>query len=189
MILKLKKSVYFTYLKWIVFYPVIFAHKPLCSNYEQDVLHFGKVFLCRSCAFLYTGMLSSALIFFFDKKMLFDIKIYAFFILLLVLILSFPTFYESYYRKVKDILRFLTGFFMIYFLVLLFNDLILGLTGLSVLLIFWWIYKKLRPENQLCESCEEFQEKKICSGFILQADYANQFEEKASSFAMSHYKK
>ena len=158
----------------------IFAHKPLCEKYKNDVLKIKKVYLCRSCSFLYLGLIVGIFI-----------KISAlFYVVLLTLTCLFSSgkVYKNFNRKVRDILRFSLGFLLantFYFLIAL--D-IAGFYGVSIFLISLQLYYKKRKSRKLkeCSSCHEFDDTKICSGFEMQSPSIKKFENELTKIA---YKK
>lgn len=183
----IKKHIYFKWLKLKSFWTLMFAHKPLCEQYSIDIFKINKVYICRSCTFLYSGMLSSVIFFIFFDIPANNLKYGAFFYLLIVLFLSFPKLYNHYFRLLKDLLRFSTGFLFLYFITLLVEDSILSIISLGIMLFTWLYYKRIKIESH-CERCSENTGNAICSGFQLEAELSRVYEEKASEYLMGKYK-
>lgn len=160
-------------------YPADFSHKPLCSRFKDNVLKIGKVFLCRSCVFLYTGIISGGpgILLFRDW---FTQNFFILFVLLLLpVFLSYPRVYNKMPRFARDILRFGSGIFMA---LLLLSWLPMGIPffiiALSIFTGLYFVYRHLRKKDfhRLCEGCNEHGQGKICSGFTYKAQLIRNFE-------------
>jgi len=171
----------FWFKRLIIFLPILFAHKPLCSFFKKDLFCVKGIYICRSCSFLvlgfFLGMLSVI------SFNLFHYKIYihlSFFVSIIIFILSYPKLYAKIVRLMKDWLRFFLGWTIANTLFLLiFKKIFLFLLALSFLWVLKVIYSEARSKikNTVCDNCEEFSQDKLCSGFLPKARLMKKYEE------------
>ncbi len=173
----------FWFKRLIIFLPVLFAHKPLCSFFRKDLFCVKGIYICRSCFFLLLGFFSSILLIIWFDLSQYKAYIYlSFFFPIIIFIFSYPKVYGTLTRSVKDWLRFFLGWTVVNVLFLLvFKKLFL----FSVAIVFLWILKMIYSESRskikdkFCDKCEEFYQDKLCSGFLpkakLMKKYENQF--------------
>ncbi len=162
------------------FLPVVFSHKPLCRRFRQDVVSWGKIDVCRSCVLLYSGFLLALTIVLSCPVSYGAWKAALFGVLLAVAGVSFPWWYGRFYRRVRDVLRFLLGCLLavpvgfwksgyireagVFLLVLL-----------AMRLGYAAFHKDLN--SRACSGCEELGRSGICSGFMKKAQCMIRYEE------------
>lgn len=183
---QLKESFFIKFF-WIKHYwKFIFAHKPLCSRFHKEVLNIGKIYICRSCFLAYLGMVLS-IPFFLFSPLPYLLEIYVA-ILMVTLILSYPSHYKKLHRSIRDVLRFYMGILLSCTAYLIMSQhIIIGLLGAVILFIFWKYYLFVRKSRKLnaCNNCSELDQNKICSGFEKQAASIRKFEKEASEWKIS----
>lgn len=163
------KIYYFKY-----YYRFIFAHKPLCEKFKNDtLLLFHKLYVCRSCFYLYMGLFVTLLISFYClmpniiNKNIILISSFIF----TVLLFSKPSFYKNYSRLQRDVLRCSTGISMGLTLIILCKvNLQMGLFLLTALFIAKKIYSRERNIIDVCDCCNELSAGKTCSGYKKQIE-------------------
>lgn len=163
------------------------AHKPLCQRFQHDVLSLGHVYLCRSCTFVWAGLVSSAVALLLLRES-FEPVSASFFAAVAAptLLLSLPRWYSRWPRRVRDLLRFGLG-------VTLASGLFLLATGqlLAAALGFALLYavkrhyqvRRRAKKKEACRGCPELGGGNICSGFALQAQHVRRYEAAATVFA------
>lgn len=168
------------WLKFKLFYPFQHAHKPLCDRFSEDVIKMRGVYLCRSCALVYTGLTmgiglatTSAL----PRNHSLNILLFT-----ALLVGSHSRFYKRWSRRIRDGLRFLLGFCISLGFTLSLKTELIGLCGLSAMFGLWLWMRRDRAQRKLhdCAGCPELTQEGICSGFQLQAQAARLYEERAS---------
>ena len=134
----------------------MFAHKPLCEKYKSDVIKIKKMYLCRSCSFLYLGLLFGV---FVKTTALFFVVT-----LTLTCLLSSGKIYKTFNRKFRDVLRFSLGFLLINTLYFLASLDIAGFYGVSIILFSRQFYYKKRKSRKLkeCSNCHEYEDTREC---------------------------
>ena len=160
----------------------MFVHKPLCDKYrENSLLFFNKIYICRSCFYLYLGLLIGVIVglnlnISFKQSVIFTG---------LIIFLSYPKFYRFFNRAVKDILRLLGG---ISVAILLITTFMLSIKTLLILICFLFLikkyYNKLRGSRDLCKDCPEQYKSKSCAGYKLQTESILNIEEYFSNYIM-----
>lgn len=170
-------------------YPFLWAHKPLCGTYREDVLRIRGVHLCRSCVFSYLGIVCGALL-----PLLFPASWgkYGTLILpvttLIVLPFSYPVLYKRLPRPCRDLVRLMLGIVPpLVIWTALGNQIVLALCVLLLSCIFWKIYFRQRQRRKLasCESCNEYSADTICSGYVMQAGRIREYEEEATEYLLA----
>ncbi len=182
------KKIYLKFLWLKKTYSFIWAHKPLCELYKEDVIKIKNISICRSCFFVYFGMIMS---------FAFSIMFRNFYIeyggIVLSGVLSFtlpfshPTLYKRIPRRVRDLIRFSMGYLIIQiFFVLLRGHFNLALVVMLLSYFFWNIYYKQRAKRkiQLCYSCNEYSDDKVCSGYKKQQLSLREYEEEATEYIL-----
>lgn len=171
----------FWYKHFIIFLPVLFAHKPICASFKKDLFSVKGIYICRSCSFLLLGFFSGILsIIFLDPA---GYKLYIYLSIFLsgsIFIFSHPRIYETLHRPMKDWLRFFLGWTVTNLLLLLiFKKLFLFLVALGFLSILRMIYSGIRSKikDKACDKCEEFYQDKLCSGFLAKAKLMKKYED------------
>lgn len=165
---------------WIRYcYPFLMLHKPLCKQFQQDVIiFFDKLFFCRSCFFVYFGLILS-LIWALSQSL--ELSVQCFIpLFLFVFIFSYPKLYNKFGRRIKDIVRFFNG-------VMIGAIIVLGVRGqlfFSILMLLGLfgikkIYNIQRAKNakDACVGCEELQHGRVCRGYKRQITEMLAFEE------------
>lgn len=167
-------------------YSFIWAHKPLCQRYREDVFQIKNIYLCRSCFFAYTGIFTGSI-----APLLLPQGYLEYcnqFILILVIItlpLSYPAIYKKLSRVIRDCVRFCLGTLMPLVMYSIFKGhLLMPLFVVLLSIIVWKIYYRQRSKRkiQLCESCNEYNAHGICPGFTHQAQLIKAYEEEATEY-------
>lgn len=162
------------------------AHRPLCDRFKSGVLQIGKLHLCRSCMFAYTGMIFGIIISITNAGFISQIKlIWLIFALAPVIFLSYPRFYKRFSRVIQDGLRLAMGIFIgISPFLLIYRNFLSGITVVGVMLVFWRIYFQQRQirKQHACDNCPELNLPDICSGFEQQAAAIRLYEIEATDF-------
>lgn len=168
----------FNYFRYYIKYygKFMFLHKPLCEKFRKySFFMFGKFYICRSCLFLYIGVLLSFLISFYIKSV--DIKYFILYIIL-ILFVSYPVFYRKLSRYIRDFIRLNNGFMIGGTLIISYKyNLICFFASLILLLTIKHYYNKIRNKNDICRGCEELKSDKTCSGYLLQKQALLDLEE------------
>ncbi len=154
----------------------IFLHKPLCEKFQKDSFFImNKFYFCRSCLFLYIGLLLSVLFLFYIKTINLNyFMLYSCF----VVIISYPKFYKKYSRYFRDFIRLNNGLMCGGLLVITYKyNPIYSLISLIFLFLIKHCYNKIRNKIDICEDCEELLKKQTCSGYILQKNALLDLEE------------
>ena len=167
------------------------AHKPLCGRFRRDVLRFGSLRVCRSCAALYSSIgvaLLTAPMYYAHLSA--QTAAMAGGILLAIVVASAPTPYQHAPRALRDVLRAGLGVLIGVAVVLLFTPMWLwGAGQLGVLALAWRAYHRQRDDHtnrhDLCEGCAECGRDGICSGFVEQASHLRAYEEAATDWLES----
>lgn len=167
-------------------YSFIWAHKPLCEKFNEDVIKIKKIHLCRSCFFTYSGLLTTGFAILFLPSIYLEFYNYALLVLVaFTLPLSYPTLYKRLPRKCRDILRFMIGCIIpltVYALIK--GDILLTLGIFLISGIFWKIYFKQRLKRKLniCNACDHYTDHQVCPGFEQQAKLIRAYEEDATNY-------
>lgn len=164
------------------------AHKPLCERFHHDVLRFGPLRLCRSCAALwgsfaatlcaaplYTGLLNV-------WTGLATATLAA-----LVIHASAPHRYREASRGRRDLLRGGAGALAALGVAHCFTaSWPVGLLLLTGFAIAWRVMRRTRNEHHAatdaCAGCPELGHPGICSGFREQAERIRAWEEEATDW-------
>ena len=161
-----------------------FAHKPLCRRFRGDVLHVGRLYVCRSCTMAYAGLLLGGLACglvaatrpgWFDLGMPIALAVLG----SVTVAMSMPGWYGRWPRPLRDVLRFSLGVTLATCAALVVaGQWLVGLLGAAVLLVCWAIYKTLRQARRQhnCDGCGELTTKAICSGYRRQARAVRRYE-------------
>ena len=165
------------------------AHKPLCQRYEEDVIRINDIHLCRSCCFVYLGVILSSLFLVFGGSFPTG---YGTILLLaslaITLLLSHPRIYKRLPRKLRDGCRFAVGAILVATLNALFHgQLMPSLAVILPVCIVWKIYYKQRSKRklQLCYACNEYSESRVCSGYRLQTKLVGEYQAEATEYLLS----
>ncbi len=184
-------------------YPFLWAHKPLCEKYREDVIAIQGISLCRSCLFVYLGITAGVLFYLIaacfykaysagnlvGMERYFTAFLYPLLAALscLVMLFSSPYFYKKMPRKIRDLLRFFLGFLIPSFLsLLLFGKILFPLLFLLIFFLCFRVYSRKRVKRKLriCFDCTEYSEEHICSGYILQSELIREYEEEATEYLL-----
>jgi hypothetical protein len=165
-------------------YRFYWAHKPLCGRFAEDVLKLGRVYLCRSCIGAYTGILTGSLLVFLAPASgkYFPAAFPA--ALLSAVVLSILPLYKSLPRLLRDGVRFTSGLLVPVGISLCAGPgYRVGIPGMAILLVFWWIYLRVRKSRKLreCDGCSELGQNRICSGFVTQAGHIRKYQAEADA--------
>lgn len=155
----------------------MFAHKPLCEKYKNEVIKLKKVYFCRSCFFIYLGLFTG--LFFQFKPVLYVVS------LSLIGLFSTEVFYKLLNRKVRDLVRFLSGFLILNTLYFMMKLNIIGLYGTSIIFLVRHFYYEKRINRKLkeCNGCVEVGRGEVCSGFIKQLPSMRKYENELTKLA------
>lgn len=162
----------FYYLKY--FHNFMFAHKPLCERHIHDTVKVGNFYICRSCVFLYLGILVGSCIA-LSLKINFLSTIFMLFVIIFV---SAPKIYSNYSRKSRDFLRLLLGFFMSITFITSFRIGVLAFLGTVV--AFHFIKKVMnskRNPERFCKGCSKLGQNTACEGYKKQTQALLDMEE------------
>lgn len=179
---------YLRLLKISIIWRFNWAHKPLCDQYKADVLKIGSLYLCRSCSFLYLAIFATAClvalypIFFRDFSHILLIALSA-----TTLPLSHPAIYKKLYRPIRDILRFSLGSMIVMNLTAIAHGHFLVTSVLIITSLFFWRYyyaKRASRKIERCESCPDYTENSICSGYAFQAEQIRKYEDEATEYLL-----
>ena len=125
------------------------AHKPLCEKYKEDLLRIKNIHVCRSCCFVYLGVILSSLFLVFAGS--FPTGYGAILLpasLSVTLLLSHPRIYKRLARKLRDGCRFAVGVILVAALNALFHGQILpALAVIFPSAIAWKIYYQQRGKR------------------------------------------
>lgn len=176
---------------WLIHtYPFHWAHKPLCARFRRDVVHVGRVHLCRSCLLAYTGIAIAIAAWVWNPAWLRAHGLLSFSVLATAtVILSLPLWYKRWPRPMRDLLRFSMGLAIpLCGYVLLNLHFITGVVGAVGLAAFWRVYLALRRRRRLesCAGCLELGPQSICSGYRQQAEYLRAYEQQATEWVMAN---
>lgn len=176
-ILWLKKTSYF-----------LWAHKPLCKLYREDVLKIKGIYLCRSCLFVYLGgvlgLILALFLHLFQPGYSHAVLIVLTFT---VLPLSSPKFYKGLSRRWRDLIRLTAGILIIFiFSTVVEGHFFLVLIILLISSLFWKMYYRQRAKRKIefCSTCAEHATAGICSGYQLQAASIREYEQEATDFIL-----
>lgn len=164
----------------------IWAHKPLCEKFSEDVIKIKKIHLCRSCFFTYSGMLTTGFTTLFLPSIYLEFCNYVLFTLVaFTLPLSYPTLYKRLPRKLRDIIRLMLGSMIsltVYALIK--GDILLALGIFLLSCIFWRVYFTQRSKRKLniCHACGAYAEHQVCPGFEQQAELIREYEKEATNY-------
>lgn len=160
------------------------AHKPLCERYRSGVLRIGRLYVCRSCLFAYSGILIGIIAALVYPTRIADLELTRLlFVLVPVVVSSYPRLYKKLPRFSQDILRFVMGGIIgIIPFLLIHRNFISGMTCVFVMGVFWRIYFHQRKIRKLhaCDSCPELDLPEICSGFQHQSEAVRLYEIEAT---------
>ncbi len=157
---------------WRSFWPVMFAHKPLCDRFHTHTIRVGRTHVCRSCAILYVSMALSVM-FFVVLMQGHTLPIEGMVgIAGLTMVLSFPPLYKNLPRIIKDGVRALLGVSIAGTIMLAVDGqwpwaagMAVGLWGAKLLFQMF----RARRSASACDSCPEYRQNQICSGYRLKA--------------------
>lgn len=162
------------------------AHKPLCNRFKPGVLRIGKLHVCRSCLFAYSGILIGVIAALVYPTLTANMKLTWFLLVLTpVIALSYPRLYKSLPRFIQDALRFAMGVLVGLILFLLIHrNFLCGIIGVVVMVVFWRIYFHQRKMRKMhaCDGCPELNLPEICSGFQQQSAAIHLYEIEATDF-------
>jgi hypothetical protein len=160
------------------------AHKPLCERFRGEVLRIGPLRVCRSCTFLYAGMIAACIAGVVRPEAVAGRPLLFAGVLVAVALLSAPPFYKQWPRPVRDVLRFAAGALIpAGFIVLVLGYVILGAAGLILMWIHWRFYLRHRRlrRARVCDGCPDLSPGAVCPGFGPQAEAARAYERAASA--------
>jgi hypothetical protein len=165
-------------------WPYRLAHKPLCERFHRDVLHIGKLHLCRGCTALYAGLVLSAVALLVFRPDLATIATLLGAIGVTCVIGSHPALHGRWPRPVRDALRFGTGALPPLALALIATGApALGASALVALAVLYVVYARARSRRKAraCEGCPELATAGVCSGFQLQAVAMRAYDERCAA--------
>jgi hypothetical protein len=166
----------------------IFAHKPLCESFSEDVIEIKGAHLCRSCCFLYLGLFAALLTLIIVNIDTLALEITYAMSLLICITLSCPQIYKKLPRNLRDVLRLTLGSLItLTFFLILTGQFILGGVGAAILLAFRKRYNHHRAKRKLnaCNSCSEYGKDKVCSGFAQQIVHIKRYQEEATDWKLA----
>ncbi|MCK5581559.1 MAG: hypothetical protein KAJ18_09850 [Candidatus Omnitrophica bacterium] len=158
------------------FGPILFVHKPLCEKFQQDIVRVKNILLCRGCCFVWAG------VFLFCFVLSYWVQVHMVIFLLaggVVVILSAPKVYARFPRWGRDIIRLGLGVLMAFVGWLILKQYYVSAGGcVFVLLILraTYVLKSRQLSIQTCESCAEYRNMDICSGFAQKKEIMERYE-------------
>lgn len=177
-----------------------FAHHPLCDNYRNQIFEINGIYLCQGCTLTYIGIflgLISSLLLNLDLSII-EWLIIGLGILVFLFIIEFLNISN---RKIKRLIRFVTGIGLGSFIWFLFSSTNFYVSLIAIIFTYlgYRVFKIIRSsqvKEDKCLSCSEFNKGKICSGLALEAqvnreysEYAtNLLQDKLKALAMAKYK-
>ena len=168
-------------------YQFRWAHRPLCARFSAGIIRLGSLHLCRSCLCTYAGLLLTALLCLFITPIRQSAAPILLTIIVPTVVLSTPRLYHHLPRPLCDLLRFSAGACIALSIAALFTGhLIIPLTCITVLLIFWRIYFTIRRTRraQACRTCPDLTPNQICPGCQLQAQATRTYETQATTILL-----
>jgi len=159
------------------------AHRPLCEHFRADVIRVRGVYLCRSCACAYCGILTCGIFLALARPTVTEAGIALACTSIVTLALSSPCCYKKLPRAARDALRWAMGTLIaIVGYLFVCRELIIALPASAVLWIFWRVYFRARRQRRLhaCDQCEELAARGVCTGCQIQADGVRRYEEAAT---------
>lgn len=172
-------------LLWLAYaWPFRFAHKPLCDRFHGDVLHVGRLNVCRGCTFLYAGLVAGIAALATLRPDSTTVAAILAALAALCAIGSHPARHGRWPRPVRDALRFasgalpsLAGALFVAGAPLLGALALVGLAGLYV------AYARARSgiKARACDGCPELGAECVCSGFRLQAAAMRAYDERCTA--------
>lgn len=158
---------------------------PQCGErIRAHVLRFGKVYVCRSCALLYTGVVVGGLACGLWHEPLQQLGTWPVLPPVgLLLVMSFPLCYQYWPRPVRDVLRLAAGVTLAWCGFLLVSGRLawgLHLVGLLAAVAVGFATLRRRARGHACAGCPELQQRGICSGYTRQAELIRQYEQAAT---------
>ena len=160
------------------------AHHPLCTRFEHDVLRWGLLHLCRSCTALGFGLAAAALVW-----TLAPIPSYAMHVGLvlgaaaILVPLGRPRIHARLARPVRDASRGATGALIVSVLAFVPTGRPLAAVALGLPLAgaAWWLARRRNDARaSRCDGCDELG-RGVCSGYARQAERLRAWEEQAAA--------
>ena len=174
---------------WLVHaYRFLWAHKPLCQRFRDDVLRFGGVHVCRSCTFAWTGLFLGSVLGFLGPESFRAAAPTALVVLAVVtVVLSHDRWYKKWPRTVRDVLRLTMGIVVALCATVVLAHPLPGFLAGLVLLLFWtgYLHRRRHRLRRACDGCPELSDANVCSGFALQAQQMMKYEEQATRIVMA----
>lgn len=162
-----------SWLWWRLSWPFRFAHAPLCPRRHAESWRLGPLWLCRSCTLFYAGIFTAfvtalSMTAFTPSAFLSSVSL-----LSLIVLASYPPWYEHYSRRIKDVLRLGAGLGVGVIFAAVVSP--LGWIAAGVVLVLWLLfrrYRRLRLQlgDSGCAGCPELGRGDVCSGYARQAD-------------------
>lgn len=189
---KLNKSIVYNFLYYKHFYKFIFLHKPLCEKYKDSTIKIFGLYVCRSCLYLYFGLIIS---FIYAYTMIKTVQYDKFFFLgicgaALTFLVSYPPIYSKFKRITKDFIRFYDGIFLAAIFVFAFKiNTYIGVLSIISFIIMRNLYNKKRSGDLVCKDCEKLVEGKTCEGYIKQKEALLRMDDEYSQIITKQMKK
>lgn len=189
---RLSKALLYKYLFYKYYYKFLFLHKPLCDRYKNSTLKLFGLYVCRSCLFLYTGLIIGIFVVLTKVQSVVIDKYFwlGFSGAFLTLVVSHPYIYGKFSRVSRDFIRFYDGLFLGAVVCVSFKISIN--TGIAALVLFWLIkriYNRKRSGEKICAGCSELKEGTTCSGYKEQKQAFLDLDEEYSNIIMTRKRK
>ncbi len=161
-----------------------FAHHPLCGRFHKDVLHLGKLNVCRSCTGLFAGLAGGLLVgcLITPLSRPWPTAFAAVLVATLLAILSQAQIHSRLPRLARDVTRTGIGFLPALALTALWPS---PASILPIVLLALarptLARQRARRKSDACSDCTELSNSGICSGYTQQAlgirNYELEFED------------
>jgi len=174
-------------------YKFRWAHTPLCSRFIDGAFRLGSVdkpfmYICRSCTLVYLGIFFGLICISVSESIQGFLLPTVLFLAVTVLLPSYPSWYKSYNRTFKDVLRLLLGVLIATTLGLTwFVNIYFGIAIAGLIFIAWRFFslKRIKLKGKACNGCPELPLEKICSGYEFAANNIRSYEDKATYLYIS----
>ena len=150
-------------------WPVRWAHHPLCARHANETWRIGRMYLCRGCVSLASGVIGSAVVVLSAEGTWCLWALVA--LAPTVVPLSWPPLYRRLPRAVRDGRRLGAGLRFVLSLWVTWRFPAQAWPLLPLLFLIWrWFARSRRSiQARSCDGCPELGARGVCSGYALQA--------------------
>ncbi|WP_417465320.1 hypothetical protein [Kordiimonas sp.] len=177
------RALWYRYCGWFTF-----AHKPLCNHYKAGVLRIGPLAVCRSCTIVYVTMALAgiACALFSDSVATKTAQTALACLMVITILVSYPPLYRKLPRWGCDLARGSLGAIIAVTAAQLISapQAPLPLINAGVLVIIWFTFGAIRQKAKRgkCNTCPEYREGHICSGYAQQSVNVRKYEEAMAAY-------